>query len=510
MNERPGKTTCLILLMFLLVASGCGTEQAATNLTPASSPAGTALPAAILTPTPPPTAVPTSTPVPTPTPPQATRTKASTPTPTATPEQTPLPTHTVPPPGVVLDLEIADVTEDSIMLRWKPPANSDDVPVGGYEVITDIALRPDEHHFVSEPTFMDMGLRGGTEHKYRVRAIGPDGVEGAEVNIAVSTLDPATPEPTRTPTPEPTPTETPQPTSTPSSAPTPPATATEVPTPTPTPEPTSTETPQPTSTPSPAPTPPATATEVPTPTPTPEPTPTHTPQPASTPTPLTTLMWRGLVVATENRCSPYTADYYPYSQGVEERIIVEMGGIIYGPYTGTYFSSTRETDIEHIVARSEAHDSGLCAADAATRRRFAGDLLNLTLASPAVNRQQKSGYDGAEWLPDLNQCWFVNRVVRVRLKYGLTIDQREADALDSVLSGCSSVEMLVVPAPVQESPTPTPTPGASVDALAMWDDNNNGRITCTEAKRHGIAPVRRGHPAYQYMDDRDNDGVVCE
>ena len=69
-------------------------------------------------------------------------------------------------------------------------------------------------------------------------------------------------------------------------------------------------------------------------------------------------------------------------------------------------------------------------ADAATRRRFAGDLLNLTLASPTINRHQKSGNDGAEWLPDLNQCWFADRVVRVRQEYRLTIDQRESDALE--------------------------------------------------------------------------------
>ena len=29
------------------------------------------------------------------------------------------------------------------------------------------------------------------------------------------------------------------------------------------------------------------------------------------------------------------------------------------------------------MARSEAHDSGLCAADAETKKRFASDLLNL-------------------------------------------------------------------------------------------------------------------------------------
>ena len=103
--------------------------------------------------------------------------------------------------------------------------------------------------------------------------------------------------------------------------------------------------------------------------------------------------WRGLTVAAEYRCSPYDADDYPYSQSVEPRIVADMGGIIYGPYTGRTFSSTRETDIEHIVARSEAHDSGLCAASDTTRRRFSSDLLNLTLASPSVNRHQKSGKD---------------------------------------------------------------------------------------------------------------------
>ena len=34
------------------------------------------------------------------------------------------------------------------------------------------------------------------------------------------------------------------------------------------------------------------------------------------------------------------------------------------------------------MAASEAHDSGLCAADPATKARFARDLRNLTLASP--------------------------------------------------------------------------------------------------------------------------------
>ena len=217
--------------------------------------------------------------------------------------------------------------------------------------------------------------------------------------------------------------------------------------------------------------------------------------------------WRGLVVAPEQRCSPYDADDYRYPQSVEDRIVAELGGV-YGPYTERWFASKTETDIEHMVARSEAHDSGLCAADSATRRRFATDLLNLTLAGPRVNRYQKVDHDAAEWLPPQNRCWFAARVIAVRQRYSLTIDQREADALDQVLAGCTSTELITFAR--GEVPT-TATPATRVPAaIAAWDDNRNGRVSCAEARAHGIAPVMRGHPAYPFMRDGDGDGVVCE
>ena len=187
-------------------------------------------------------------------------------------------------------------------------------------------------------------------------------------------------------------------------------------------------------------------------------------------------------------------------------------GAVYGPYTGTCFSSTRETDIEHIVAASEAHDSGLCAADAETRARFARDLRNLTLASPRVNRYQKSGKDASEWVPARNRCWFAARVVQVRRAYGLTIDRREAAALESILSGCEStaLEPVVCSLPSSSGVGAASAPASRDDALVLYDDNGNGKITCAEARRHGIAPVPRSHPAYKYMRDGDGDGVVCE
>ena len=79
-----------------------------------------------------------------------------------------------------------------------------------------------------------------------------------------------------------------------------------------------------------------------------------------------------------------------------------------------------------------------------------------------------------------------------------------------MLAGCSSTELVFhrgAPAP----PAPRAASTASTgDPLAFYDDNANGRITCAEARRHGIAPVPRSHPAYRYMRDGDGDGVVCE
>ena len=156
--------------------------------------------------------------------------------------------------------------------------------------------------------------------------------------------------------------------------------------------------------------------------------------------------WRGLTVAPEQRCAPDNRRRdYPYSsQSLEPRIVKTLGSI-YSPYTGQVFADLKQTHINRIVATSEAHDSGLCAATAETRRAFAADLLNLTLASPEVSGCKPGGkcaYDAAEWLPRLNQCWFADRVVAVRRKYHLTIDRREADALERVLAACHSTVMI--------------------------------------------------------------------
>ena len=153
----------------------------------------------------------------------------------------------------------------------------------------------------------------------------------------------------------------------------------------------------------------------------------------------------GLTVAEEHRCSKYDRKKdYRYPGSIETRIIAGMEGKVCSPYTLESYPSGRNTDIEHIVAVSEAHDSGMCKEEnRGLRREFARDLLNLTLAAPHLNRQVKRDKDVADWVPRENRCWFVARTVQVRRKYGLTIDAEEKERAMGILRQCEDVRMIL-------------------------------------------------------------------
>ncbi|WP_420616084.1 Ig-like domain-containing protein [Candidatus Palauibacter sp.] len=153
--------------------------------------------------------------------------------------------------------------------------------------------------------------------------------------------------------------------------------------------------------------------------------------------------WRGLVVAPESRCSEYDVDHYRHLDSLEEVVATALGDKLYEAYTGVYHDDARDVQVDHIVAKREAHDSGACAWTLSERRTFAHDVENLALASPTLDRGIKAGHDAAEWMPDFNRCWFAGTIVAVRLKYELTVDEAERDALEEVLSGCKSTELVL-------------------------------------------------------------------
>ena len=155
--------------------------------------------------------------------------------------------------------------------------------------------------------------------------------------------------------------------------------------------------------------------------------------PAGSPT------WMDLPVCEEGARVSYDRDAFgsAYSSLEDEIIdaLPKSDGQVYTPYTCTLFDiqadGTAATDIEHIVALAEAYDSGLAESQF---RIFAGDIDNLTIADPTVNRRQKSDLDAGEWEPPENRGWFAARVVAVKQEYGLSVNPAERDALQAMLN----------------------------------------------------------------------------
>ena len=120
---------------------------------------------------------------------------------------------------------------------------------------------------------------------------------------------------------------------------------------------------------------------------------------------------------------------------------VVVSGVLNDPYTGTTVefhrgpSSSDQVQIDHVVALSDAWQTGAAELDDATRRNFANDPINLPATIGWVNHE-KGDSDAASWLPPNRayRCTYVSRIVDVKAAYRLWVTQAEHDAIARVLS----------------------------------------------------------------------------
>ena len=115
-------------------------------------------------------------------------------------------------------------------------------------------------------------------------------------------------------------------------------------------------------------------------------------------------------------------------------------GSLLDPYSGKVisFSSTKSTvDIDHVVALSNAWQTGAAYFDKTKREAIANDPLNLLAVDYSLNRQKGDG-DAATWLPPLKsyRCDYVARQVAVKAKYALWVTAPEKDAIVKILEKC--------------------------------------------------------------------------
>ncbi len=128
-----------------------------------------------------------------------------------------------------------------------------------------------------------------------------------------------------------------------------------------------------------------------------------------------------------------------------------LSGALDDPYTGTTIDFERgaktssAVQIDHVVALSNAWQTGAQELDAETRKELANDDLELLAVEGKAN-QQKSDRDASEWLPAFKpfRCQYVARQIAVKVKYTLWVTASEHDAMVDVLKTCPAQRL---PAP---------------------------------------------------------------
>jgi hypothetical protein len=104
---------------------------------------------------------------------------------------------------------------------------------------------------------------------------------------------------------------------------------------------------------------------------------------------------------------------------------------------GRHIGAASEIDVDHVVALAEAWDSGAAEWNAARRRVFANDPLNLIVASRQVN-QEKADRDAGEWTPPdpRARCLTAAKMTLTKLRYRLRIDAVERRGLIRMARHC--------------------------------------------------------------------------
>lgn len=200
-----------------------------------------------------------------------------------------------------------------------------------------------------------------------------------------------------------------------------------------------------------------------------------------------------------------------------------LSGTLAEPYTRSTVNFVRGNDtsrlvqIDHVVALSNAWQTGAQKLTQDQRESFANDPLNLLAVDGSANGQKGDG-DAATWLPPNKsfRCQYVARQVSVKATYGLWVAQAEHDAIERVLASCPdepAVTSAFAPKPsavVKPEATKKPEATRKPEPKPEPEPDSVYYKNCAAARAAGAAPVYRGDPGYAKHLDRDGHGIGCE
>ena len=198
-----------------------------------------------------------------------------------------------------------------------------------------------------------------------------------------------------------------------------------------------------------------------------------------------------------------------------------MTGTLVSPFTAATIAFVRGQDtsslvqIDHVIALSNAWQTGAAQLTQAQRITFANDPMNLLAVDGRSNAQKGDG-DTATWLPANKafRCSYVARQVSVKATYGLWVTQAERDAMARVLGSCTAEPAVTsgfTPVPVvvvAPAPAPSgcdPNYGGGCVPIASDVDCAGGSGNGPEYVRGPVTVI--GTDIYDL--DRDGDGIAC-
>ena len=120
-----------------------------------------------------------------------------------------------------------------------------------------------------------------------------------------------------------------------------------------------------------------------------------------------------------------------------------QAGAISDPYTGQRIAfkrganSSGAVQIDHVVALSNAWQTGAQQLSSEQRISLANDPLELLAVDGPANQQKGDG-DAATWLPSNKpfRCQYIARQIAVKKKYSLWVTPPERTAMERILASC--------------------------------------------------------------------------
>jgi hypothetical protein len=128
---------------------------------------------------------------------------------------------------------------------------------------------------------------------------------------------------------------------------------------------------------------------------------------------------------------------------VKTRDCVVLTGVLLDRYSGETINFVRgnatsmEVQIDHVIALSNAWQTGAFKLTVLQRTALANDPMNLFAVKGRLNLQKSDG-DAATWLPPLKsfRCAYIAQQIAVKAKYSLWVTAPEKEAMLRILTTC--------------------------------------------------------------------------